>query len=203
LLLIGLQALTSRAFANWAAPWIVSASVFTAAYMASSDRLSRWLTRGLALQLIVVSVFYHWPQILDATHTERTIKNDPFHRMDGWRQLADEIKPAMPTHYDAIASDSRELLAYLGYYLEPDGVKFARWNPDSDNIRDQYDLKYNFRTQLNLHQRYVFFREQPLTPDILDHFSASRYLGEYEVNVYPQLTRRVYMYELDNFLGYE
>jgi len=60
---ISLQAFLSRAFANWAGPWVIGASLLLAICFVRIPK--RWMGRGLLAHLLLLSTFYHWPQFAE------------------------------------------------------------------------------------------------------------------------------------------
>lgn len=204
LLVISVQAITSHAFANWAAPWIIGVSLLLARTLPTNQWTSTWLRRGLLVQLLLVSAFYHWPQILDTLHIEQKRKNNPYQRLAGWEKVSEQIIPQFSRFPEArLASNSRDLLAYIGYHAQKGKVNFARWNPNENNIRDHYDLKMNLRLDKNQEQTYIFVSKTPLSPATLAQFSRSTFLDKIESRVFSDMTRTVYVYKLENFTAYD
>jgi len=207
LVAISIQAFLARAFPNWAGPWVVSASVLLAMswrYAFSPTRFYRWLGYSLTCNLLLLSIFYHWPTLLDWMKVEPTRKNDPFHRVRGWPELGQELRPFLNQHPDAIlTSDSRDLLAYLGYYGAPGSFNFARWNPNEKDIRDYYDLKVNLRLwQGNTTQSFIFVTKKPLDERMIDRFIQVKALGTISTQVYHNQTMTVYISHATGFRGY-
>ena len=64
LTIISLQALLSRAFGNWAGPFAITASILAAA--AAVQMSKKFNVAAIATHLILLSMFYHWPAILNA-----------------------------------------------------------------------------------------------------------------------------------------
>lgn len=205
---IGVQALASHAFPNWAGPWMVAASLLLAlGWQNAYDprTLYRRLGYGIAFNLVLLSMVYHWPQMLRWLDIEATAKNDPYHRLIGWPELGKEIRPLITAFPDAkLTSDSRDILAYIGYYARPGSFDFARWNPQADNIRDYYDLKVNLRDFAgNSQQTFVFVSKEPLEESLLSRFEASTPLGKVSTSPYEGDTMSLYLSLLRGFKGYE
>ncbi|SMF31718.1 4-amino-4-deoxy-L-arabinose transferase [Alteromonadaceae bacterium Bs31] len=205
---ISIQAFMSRAFPNWAGPWMITATILLAllwplAY--SSTRFFRLLRTGLAINLVLLSMFYHWPQLLRWLDIEATSKNDPFHRLVGWPQLGEQLTPLLEQYPDAIlASDSRDIIAYLGFYGKPGSFDFARWNPNEKNIRDYYDLKLNLRKwQHAPDQAFIFVTKKPVGENISSRFHEHRYLAELGTQIYKNEAMYVSVSYLKGFKGYE
>jgi len=205
---IAIQAFLSRAFPNWAGPWLVAGTILLAllwpqAY--KSETFNKWLSYSLAFNLILLSLFYHWPQFLRWIDVEPNRKNDPYHRLLGWPKLAVQLKPILQDYPNTIlASDERDLLAYMGYYALPGRFNFARWNPQADNIRDYYDLKVNLRDwQGDKDQAFIFVSKEKLPDSMADRFEEYQPITELQYQVYADQTMRVSVSWVKGFKGYE
>ncbi|WP_075184652.1 glycosyltransferase family 39 protein [Teredinibacter haidensis] len=204
---ISLQAFLSRAFPNWAGPWMVAATIILAMGWQSTytaKRFYQYLSYGLALNLCLLSLFYHWPAALRWLDIEATAKNDPFHRVTGWPELGEALMPYVESHPDALlASDSRDLLAYLGYYGMPGKFKFARWNPDADKIRDYYDLKVNLRNWAGQEkQGFLFVSKNAPSEQITSRFEQAIPLGTLTAHPYKNEEKTVTISLMKGFKGY-
>lgn len=211
---ISVQAFVSRAFANWAGPWMIGGALLTALLCRShqlnnpkSKFTSNWLVRGAFVHLALLSAFFHFPQLQNALDVTPSSKNDPYHRIEGWQTLGEKLQPILEQHPNAkLASESRDILAYLGYYATPGSFNFARWNPNPDNIRDYYDLKVNFREWEGPSYSaytYVFVTRAPLPNEIGQRFEHSKFITELTSQPYTDMERKVYVYLLTGFKGYE
>lgn len=199
---ICMQALLSHAFVNWAGPIYVAASVLVGIELSNrSDRLWVW---GGAINLVLLSIFAHWPILTDAAGIQRDKSNDPYFRVLGWDQVAAEIQPLLQQDQDLVlASESRKLLAVLGFYATPGEFRLARWGTDSEDIRDYYDLRVNLRDFENDGQQdFLWVSEQMPELGTLQAFAESQYLTEIEVPVYHNLSQKIYVYRTREFLGY-
>lgn len=206
LIVIGLQALLSRALANWAGPWVIGATILLAISLPMRQLFTtKILIRGLTIHILLAATFYHWPYVLQALHIEPTRNNDPYQRVLGWEAMGDALKPTIaryPEH--TLASDSRDLLAYLGYYSKPGSYNFARWNPDASDIRDYYDLTVNLKKwQGDLHHAFIYISRQPVATHIKQQFNDTHFLTKITVPVYEKFFREIYVYEFTGFKGYE
>ena len=206
LIVIGLQALLSRAFANWAGPWIIGASILLAISLPIRQlRTTKIIICGVTIHILLAATFYHWPYILNALHIEPTLKNDPYKRVLGWETLGNVLKPIIAQHPDhTLTSDSRDLLAYMGYYSKPGSYNFARWNPDANDIHDYYDLTVNLKKwQDDIHHAFIYISRKPVTSDIKERFHHTYFLTKITVPVYDNFSREIYVYEFIGFKGYE
>jgi|GEM_PF-452707 len=205
---IAIQALLSRAFPNWAGPWMVGGSILLALcwqYAFSGKRFYKLFGYSLAINLMLLSMFYHWPPMLKWLDIEANRKNDPFHRVAGWPALGEALTPYTQQYPLAtLSSDSRDLLAYLGYYAMPGEFRFARWNPSTTNVRDYYDLTVNLRQWENQQDiEFLFVNRGELSANIIDRFEHYQALGTINTQVYTDQVMSVTVSYLKGFKGYD
>lgn len=145
--LITVQAFLSRAHANWAAVSYVSASVLVTATMVR-DVSFGWLKASLGIHSAVLAL------IVIGTTTAGVVAlpggRDPFARVLGWKELADETRRRVAAAredgqpFASIVSDDRSVSSELLYYLrdEPTPIKafLQRETP-----KDHFELKQPFR----------------------------------------------------------
>ncbi|MBX2808066.1 MAG: glycosyltransferase family 39 protein [Cellvibrionaceae bacterium] len=202
LLVIGTQALLSRAFGNWAAPFVIAASIMTASALTHYRR--RLLAVGLAFNLVFLSLFYHWPPLLNALNIEASRNNSPYHRLSGWRQLAQQSQTLLATvENKKLLSHSRELLAYIGFYTQTPATDLVYWRSDRSRIDNHYDLIANIG-DLNPtpEHAFIYLSDQPLPATTQQRFEQARFIGEVRHSVYADLERVLRLYYLQGFKGY-
>lgn len=200
LAIICLQALLSRAYVNWAGPIYISASIIVGIFLAGrTDRL--WVIGG-GINLILLSLFYHWPVIIDGMGLQRDKSIDPYYRVLGWDQVAEQVAPYLEDENIVLTSDSRKLLALLGFYAMPGDLRLARWGDNPEDIRDYYDLRFNLRNFQSDQQSFIWVSEIPITSIQHDSFSSVEELEFIEVPIYHNLSQQIYLYRARNFLGY-
>ena len=203
LVLVSAQALGSHAFVNWAAPWIVAASLGLGLTLSTLSEGARYLRRGVLVQLLLLSVFYHWPTLLNYVNIPATKSNNPYQRLAGWQDIAALLRDTTDQYPHAVlSSDARDLLAYLGFYLRPGDLRLARWNPQDGPPRDHYDLLFNMRNYQHTDTEFLFVSKSPLKAEIRQRFAASEELATLDLHVMPGLERKVYLYLLRGFEGY-
>lgn len=131
LCLVLIQALLSRANANWAAVAYVPAVVLAVAWLVRW-KARRWMIGGLAFQAVVavlVLVFAAWPGLADQAGLGGSFK-----RVRGWEVGAERILDAAQAMGPAtvIATDDRFLYNSLAYYgrdrlARPDAPDLTMW----------------------------------------------------------------------------
>jgi len=197
---IGLQALLSRAHMNWAAPAYVSATVLVSAWLVRGNR-RRLFAWAMAVNLVLLSLFYHYHPIARMFGVELTRNQTPYHRILGWRELGAEVSQVRAAYPQAVLlSDSRKLLAYLSYYSTPRDMRVAWWQPSGGLARNHYQLVADISdSQAN---EFLFVGEGPLPDADLARFESHEYLGERHVDVLPDMRLSVQLYHLQGFTGY-
>lgn len=208
LIVICIQAFLARAHVNWAAPTFIGFSMLLAMALTYRQwyRTAVWV---VLVNTIVAMAFYAYPSIQQTIGIEPTRKNTPYHRIQGYR----EITQSLTLTRSHIISDSRSALSYLHYY----GQGYHQLNDYSplsaltlygfdknQHIEDHYELKYALPQQpVELSAHYLSVT--PLQPGSVVHncFDTVKEVGRYTTYAYPTLKRQWYLYDVDNFLGYE
>lgn len=126
LILLMLQALLSRALANWAAAAYPAATILVTALMLRElprlFRVSLWLHVGAALVLAVTPIFAGRVSALTGDEW------NPYARVLGWRELAAETRARADAQgAKSILTDNRETTAELIYYLRDAGLPVVVW----------------------------------------------------------------------------
>jgi 4-amino-4-deoxy-L-arabinose transferase-like glycosyltransferase len=198
LIVIGLQALLARAHVNWAAAAYVSASLL-AGYYLSRQPSRRWLGIGLAINLLFMVALYHYEFFTSQLGIERKHGTTPYKRITGWAELVQSFQPWFERYPDhKLASDSRKLLAYFGYYLTPQDFSGEALNLDSA-IDDHYELSHPIGS--GGHHNYLFITQRLTAAELQQYFSQVELITERQVQVYSNLTRSARLYRLDGFKG--
>ena len=202
LAIISFQALLSRAFGNWAGPFTITMSILAAA--AAVQMTKRFNFSAIAFHLILLSLFYHWPVILNSLDIEQSKKNSPYYRLTGWRELGGKIEPIILQHPNAkILSPSRDLLAYMGFYTGRHVNDLIFWNPNENYIANHYDLKNNLRDQpYNRQASFILLLKSPIEDRIANRFSIISDLGIHTHQVSEHIVRTVFLYQVSGFKGY-
>lgn len=202
---ISLQAFLAHAHVNWAAPAYITGSILVAYYLAHQykKKLLRWL---VSINLLLAAAFYFYSPMQSALGIEPTKKNNPFQRIEGWREVTLKLKSYAPEPEKVIwLSDSRKLLSYLHFYLSDlenaKAIQLRSFNP-SGYVGDQFDLMWDLaKDPKNDEQEYLFISEYP--KPIENCFQQTDYLGEATEQVYPTLQRHIHVYRVRGFKGYD
>jgi 4-amino-4-deoxy-L-arabinose transferase-like glycosyltransferase len=201
LAVICLQALLSHAYINWAGPAYVGGSLLLAHWLVGHKKL---LVYGGLLNLVVLSVFYHWPLLADAASVQRSKSNDPWFRVLGYDQVGYQLSQSLQQDQQLLLlSPSRKLLAAVGYYAAPGEMRVSSWQPNADYVADYYDQMFNLRQyQGQPQQAFLLLTQQPADDAMLASFAQARLQQQLSVPVYHNLNRDIWVYYVQGFQGY-
>ena len=139
------QALLSRAHANWAAPAYVAASVLVVATMVR-DGAWGWLKASFALHAVVLALLVFGTAT--AGQVPLPLKTDPFARTLGWDELAEATRAeltkaaAAGKPYAAVLADDRAVTAELLYYMRDEPTPILAWRAGAPH--DHFELTRPF-----------------------------------------------------------
>ncbi len=201
LLAISAQALLGRANANWAAPAFVAASVLLAAWGGQQGvQHWRWLIAAILLNVIIMLGAYHYTQGAQWFGVEMTGKTDPFKRVRGWDQLAEQYAARQTLAPQALLmSGDRDLLAQLGYHLRLHPEQIVSWNA-GQGIRHQYDLM-NPLGHSHIGRDMLMVTNEPLPEALTKRFNAVETLEPLHVQIHKDWDLQYKVYWLKGFRG--
>lgn len=199
-----IQALLSRANANWAAAAYVAGTVYVAHVLLMRGR-ETLLKLSFGLHLAVALGLYLVLATVPAVAIPGLGAKPVAARLHGWATLGDRVAAQLAAERGSILlSEYRRVLNILIYYARvPDG-SFAKWNPEHDTD-DQYELSGRVAERAaadNPAARFVVVSERPDPVGLLDRFETWRLLEVVEVPLGAGLTRRHWLYEARGFRGY-
>lgn len=122
LALISVQALLSRANANWAAPTMVAASLAAVHFLLQRRR--GWLIASFAFNLLLAAFLYHFDVLVrEPMGLPHVVNTDPFWATRNWPGIHAQVRDALqkspqPGAGVHVASDDRAVLAQLQAALE-------------------------------------------------------------------------------------
>lgn len=157
---------------NWAAPVYVSAAILVCAWLLRGGR-GRWIAAAVAIDLLAAVVVFTGYDVARAGGYTLPARYDMLHRLRGWRRLGIAISGILPQHPGALLlSDDREDLAVLMYYVHPHPFDALKWNGDSRQINDQFDLEAH--PEADVRRDFVLVSHHPENIQrILDRFAAA------------------------------
>ncbi|MCY4046065.1 MAG: glycosyltransferase family 39 protein [Cellvibrionales bacterium] len=197
LLVISLQALQGRVYANWAAPTYAMASI------AVAWCFSRWhktLIIALALNLVLMFAVYHFDAIVDMVKPNAKKGPDPMKTLRGWDSFGNAVKGVMKDCPDCtLLTDRRETAAQLMYLLRDEKPVLAFWNPDHSH-NNHYEMVYSLKAPSD--QTYLFIVEGQLSDTQRQAFKAVTQVGDVTRYGRYRSIRHYTIYQATDFLGY-
>jgi 4-amino-4-deoxy-L-arabinose transferase-like glycosyltransferase len=190
------QAWRGGANVNWAAPSLVMAALFAVIMLARADRW-RLIAAGVAINLLLGVLVLQWPDLVRASGSELTARNDPFKRMRGWSALMTPVQAAVAQHPNAmVVAVDRELLSQIAYHVRP--AQFAAWHPGG-RPNNHFQLTRPLPPGLRGEVLLVHWDSPPA---VVERFGTAQVLVQHVVPVVPGLQRRVEVVLLREFKGY-
>jgi 4-amino-4-deoxy-L-arabinose transferase-like glycosyltransferase len=198
LAIMSVQALLSRANANWAAAAYVSAVVLAGALLWRGR--SVWCNREVLLLSTLVHTALAVVVLLLPLDTELNLSGriDPFRRLKGYDRLVAAVadvaaaKPGV-----AILTDDRMLTAQLMYYGRDGRLPpVVKWNPDGQS-QDYFEMT----TDIRRFDHYLVVMRDPPT-GIAVRFRAVTPLPMLDIPTHRDRGLRYYLWEMQGFAGY-
>ena len=158
------------------------------------------LIAGIALNIALIGVAYHWQNVLLAVDAEKRAKMNFYARAQGWDELGRQLKPLLQAHPDAVLiADNRTLLAHMLYELRDLKPAAASWNP-TGIASDHYKLTTDLRPWIG--RDAILISETPIGENFTRHFAGSELLARLNAPVDAKTVRQIDVYLLHDFKGY-
>ena len=197
---VSAQAFKSTANANWAAPAFAPAAIAAVAWLLQRGK-QKLLVIGIALNVAVVGLVYHWPQLTAAVDLPNRVKISPYKRAMGWDELGRQLRPLLQAHPDAVlVADNRTLLAHMLYEVRDLHPVAASWNP-SGIASDHYKLTTDLRPYLGRDAILITQAGEPGS-EFATRFAGISKLATLQARLDAQTTRDMDVYLLHAFKGY-
>ena len=198
LAIIAVEALLSRAHANWAAVSYVSATVLVVAWCRRVPNLRLLLPISLGLHVAAAGVMYGYHDLARLAGIELTRKTDPYNRLKGWNYLGQAVQAQLAEHPGfVLMTDDRMLFAELAFYVRPRPIQ-VEWNW-KDHPTDQYELTTDIVQYGN--RQILFLTENPDPKDVLARFNQSATVAHITIPLYRGDARRYTLFALHGFKG--
>lgn len=197
LVVICVQALISRANANWAGAAYASAPILLAAWAVNSERALQWLRAGLIINLclsLIPGAVMTSPTLVDQLGFANSVK-----RQRAWPETVAAIRDKYAGgDFAAVAVDNRLVFYDLLYYGLPETAPLYMWRfePRLNNHAEltsalpQDDRSVLIVSYYNTYAAYFARDFDTLTP-----------LGEIEIILGGGKTRRLYTYAASGYRG--
>ena len=198
--IITVQALLSRAHANWAAPAYVAATVLVVATMVR-DRARGWLIGSFAVNIAVMALIAFGTSTAGQLHLP--LKPDPFARTLGWQELADATRDELAKARDsgrpfaAVLTDDRAVTSELLYYMRGEPTPVLAWSPGAPH--DHFELTRPFTAATTGPVLLVRLGSNSGAP--AQAFATSQPIGSRMLPAGENAQRRVTFYALSGYKG--
>jgi len=195
LILICVQAILSRAYANWAATAYPAATILVTAALLQGGwirlfRFSLGLHHVVALAMAVAPAF--------ALSLKLPGGIDPFSRQLGWRETAEIVRDELADRpYAMLLTEDRQVTAELLYYLRDVSTPLAAWRW-SEPPDDHFELNRPFR---GAEGPVLLVTPQPDRDSFLNRFRSAELILEQPVAAGAMKTRTISLYRLEGFDG--
>ncbi|MDF1751015.1 MAG: glycosyltransferase family 39 protein [Alphaproteobacteria bacterium] len=168
LLIISVQAILSRANANWAATAYPAAVILVTSILLAQSRRRWWLWGSIALHLIVAGALY--TAVLMPGPAARALGRDPFAELSGWDQVAAEVSQTMKADdLSVLLMDNRMMIASMAYALRRQpNIIIRAWNHDA-KIDHHYEMAWPYKPAVD--GRRVLLLTPHGAESIESHFS--------------------------------
>lgn len=199
LAIMSVQALLSRANANWAAPAFIAATPLVVAWCLEKERWTWVLKISLPLHILLALILYNIP-VLEAAfgrHLPPTL--DITRRLYGWDQAGEWVQSLKTRHPDLpLLFSDRKTMATLLYYGYPLVQDSQMWFP-KQHPENHYEMSAPFDPAPGSDVLYV-----TKTPDVFfrHYFSSVVPVSVFRVSS-AERSRELHAYHLHNFLGYD
>lgn len=186
---------------NWAAPVYVSAAVLVVAWLLQGGRRG-WLIAALAVDVAIAIVAFTAHDVARAAGYSLPARYDVLHRLRGWRQLGAAVSGILAQHPGALLlSDDREDMAVLMFYVHPHPFDALKWNGESHQINDQFDLEADPKADIG--RDFVLVTHHPENIQrILDRFASAGPVDHVVIPLGGGAARNYTVRFLHDFKGY-
>ena len=196
LFIISFVAILGRAFANWAAPAYVAGTILIVAYLLFTKK-EKLLKIGIAVNIIMAISFYHYHTFLKILDIEISSKIDPYKRVLGWHQLAEELKPLIKKYPNSvILYDDRKTMSEMVYYLRTLKNPYVMYNP-TNRYRNQFDMDTNINEYKT--KDFIYITKSKHIDDVRKVFGEVNLLKSIKIKVNKDFYREYYVYYLKKY----
>lgn len=198
LLIITIQALQGRAYANWAAPTYAMASLMVGHFIANRPKLCLAM---LITNLLLMTLVYHGDSLMDTIRPNATKGPDPMKTLRDWDHWADNIQQALIDHPEcALIVKRRDAAAQALYQLRETPITLYFWNPDQSQ-NNHYEMNYSLPSA-PLSGCFLFLTQKSLPYPIHSSFKTISPLSTFVRQGKYKPIRHYTLYFAEDFKGY-
>ncbi len=201
LVIIIVQALLSRAHANWAAAAYVAATPLVIATLIRRAEW-HWLKGSLALHVIAATILGIGTML--AGKLDYPGNRSPFERVLGWKVLADTTQHVLKTAGEptapiaAIITNDRAISAELLYYMRDKPIPLYAWRATNSDPGNHYQLTRPF-TGISSGP-FLLVIKTPIFPQIIRQFEKYRLVAQRKIPAGYGKPRFINFYILSGYL---
>lgn len=200
LVAICIQALVSRAYANWAAPIYVAASAAVAIRLLDLGK-ERLLAATIAVHLALGLALASYEPIVRGLDLPVPARFDLLKRVRGWPEVGQDLEHLRQKNPGTLLLvDDRMLMAQCLYYGAVPLASAYSWNPQG-RVRHHYDLVSDMNEARG--RDFLFISTAPDVPAMKDCFTSTVALSPIEVPTHSDRTLHFFVYRLNGFRGYQ
>lgn len=201
LAIITVQALLSRAHANWAATAYVAATPLVTVWLLQKSEWARRLVWvSIALHLVVMGVGSHLDALSRMAGIELEAKFDPERRVKGWREAGAWVRDLSTRHSDlTLLMDERKTQASFVYHARPIGLTARRWNP-TPAIVDHYALTRPMTGQEG--KDFLLITRRATADHLASRFESAEPLERFQLRTHSDQVLELSAWILKGFRGY-
>ena len=195
---ISIQALISRAFANWAAPCFVSAIIWLSYSLHRQGRVNL-LVLAILVNMMTMIGIYHFEALYRVVGIPLTENSDIKRQLRGWDVLAGYVSPVLQEFEDCtLLADNRKVLTELIYYVEPHPYGAQLFNP-GQRLQNMFHLTQNLDQQIG--HNFIWVTRGGSLSSMRQYFRYIRFITEVTVPVSGAI-HYYQIYYLGHFNGY-
>lgn len=199
-LFISTLSLLSHAYGNWSAPIYIAGIILVVSYMVKNN-LMRLLKISIGFNILLALLFYFFQPIVSTFNLNISSQIDPYKRVMGWQQLADEIDKVYKQEGHTLLFNSRTTMAEMIYYIKPHPFDALSYNP-SNKVHHQYDMD-NRLTEQHIGKTLLYVSKSENIDPMKNNFENTTHLKQINIPLYKDFNRSYHLYRLEGFKGYQ
>lgn len=199
LLAITVESFLSRAYANWAAPVYVAASIYVpAAFLRCHRAWLLWVSIALSIVMALTLYTYEITRAYGVESVQQWVKVDPFKRNRVWPQLGSAIlQIRLRDPFAQFVFDGRAIMNESMFYGHIPLQDTFVFNP-SGSLLSQYDLPTHLQAG---HNYYFVTADRSGNSSLFKVFASHKLLSQLMVRT-AKSQHAFMIYEVVHFKGY-
>jgi 4-amino-4-deoxy-L-arabinose transferase-like glycosyltransferase len=192
--------LMSRAFANWAAPTYIGATILVVSFLVYNKK-ENLIKYSIIIHTFLAIVVYYYNPVIDMLNIKvETKKYDPFKRVKGWQEAGVQIQEVLQKYPNTrVLFNSRQNMAQLIYYIPNhpfDSVIFNHFKKSQNH--------YHITTDMNKYigDDFVLVATKGSYAYVDSYFDKKEKIADIHIDLYKDFNRDFEIFYLTNFKGY-